>query len=585
MKLGYLGYLGLGSWVLGLGSWVLGLASAPLGAQSVVIDSSVSVPMRDGVILRADLWRPNRTGRFPTLVYRTPYNKRAADAALSTARKAVADGYAVLLQDVRGRYASDGEFVAYQQEGKDGYDTIEWAAAQSWSTGDVGTYGLSYPGAVQWLAAVEHPPHLKAMVPAMTFASPMQFWYSGGVFDNSWIPWIYRNVEPNRRAKLGLSALPRTDSAELRMRSTWPQTAMKDLERTAPWYYDWLTHPAYDPWWNWAELRGKYANTKAAVINFSGWYDEAYGPHGAINNFLGLTQPAGSRPQQNVRLIIGPWQHGVPPMTRTTVGDRDFGPNGNVDYDAMVLAWMNQHVKGHAPRAADQAVNVFLLGSNRWVGGASWPLPGIRADTIALTRAGDSTTIVSDPARPVVDAFADRYGAHDYRTIASRSDVIVFETAPLAADLTVVGAMRAEIAISSDAPDTDIWVKVYDVAPDGTAFNLMNPGLDVQRASYRNATPQRELLEPGRVYRLTLSDLFTGNTFLKGHRVRVVIMTSFFPHFSRNLHSGDLEAVSSRSRTARITVYHNPRNASRLILPVLPNPTMLKRPPTFSRAP
>ena len=542
--------------------------------------------MRDGVILRADLWRPGKAGRFPTLVYRTPYNKRAADAALSTARKAVARGYAVLLQDVRGRYASDGEFVAYQQEGRDGYDTIEWAASQSWSTGSVGTYGLSYPGAVQWLAAIEGPPHLKAMVPAMTFASPMQFWYSGGVFDNSWIPWIYRNIEPDRRVKLGLPAVARTDSTELRMRSTLPQTSVPDLRQTAPWYYDWLTHPAYDPWWNWAELRGKYANTNAAVLNFSGWYDEAYGPHGAVNNFMGLVQSRGATGGANAKLLIGPWQHGVPRMTRTTVGDREFGAQGNLDYDEMVLTWMDRFVRGvNTATPAERAVSLFVLGSNRWIAGDAWPLPGIRPDTIVLRRSGDSTSVVSDPANPVIDAFADRYGAHDYRAIASRPDVVVFETEPLTKDLTVVGAMRAEISVSVDAPDTDLWVKVYDVAPDGTAFNLMNPGLDVLRASYRNATAARELLQPGRVYMLTLSDLYTANTFKQGHRVRVAIMTSFFPHFSRNLHSGDLEATSARSRTARVTVHHNARYPSRLILPVVPNPTMFERPQIFARTP
>ncbi len=577
-------HLGFGPWVLGLGSAVV--TAAVVSAQAPVIDSNVAVPMRDGVILRADLWRPAPTGRFPTLVYRTPYNKRAADAALSTARKAVGRGYAVLLQDVRGRYASDGEFVAYQQEGKDGYDTIEWAASQVWSTGNVGTYGLSYPGAVQWLAAVESPPHLKAMVPAMTFASPMQFWYSGGVFDNSWIPWIYRNVEPNRRARLGLPAAARSDSAELRMRSTLPQATMRDFERTAPWYYDWLKYPAYDAWWSWAELRGKYANTQAAVLNFSGWYDEAYGPHGAVNNFIGLTRARETSGRSDVKLLMGPWQHGVPPMSRTKVGDREFTPAGNLDYDDMVLTWMDRHVRGiRNAKPNERAVNLFVLGSNRWVAGDAWPLPGIRPDTIALRRTGDSTSMVSDPDKPVVDEFADRYGAHDYRAIATRPDVIVFETAPLAADLTVVGAMRAEISVSVDAPDTDLWVKVYDVAPDGTAFNLMNPGLDVLRASYRNATPNRELLEPGRVYTLALSDLFTANMFKRGHRVRVAILTSFFPHFSRNLHSGDLEATSARSRIARVTVHHSARYPSRLILPVLPNPTMFEYPQIFGRNP
>ena len=169
----------------------------------------VAVPMRDGVVLRADILLPADSGRFPTLVYRTPYNKESALREYKTFRKAVARGYAVVAQDVRGRYASDGEFNAYRSEGRDGYDTIEWAAKQPWSDGNVGTFGLSYPGAVQWLAAVESPPHLKAMVPAMTFATPRNFFYSGGVFDGSWLDWIWFNIAPDLRRRKGLPG-PRT---------------------------------------------------------------------------------------------------------------------------------------------------------------------------------------------------------------------------------------------------------------------------------------------------------------------------------------------------------------------------------------
>src|SRR5512139_2642350 len=157
------------------------------------IQRDVPVPMRDGTILRADVWLPSGPGPFPTLVYRTPYSKGPVFSTYGVFGKAVGRGYAVVAQDVRGRYASDGTYLAYQQEGKDGFDTIEWAARQPWSTGAVGTFGLSYPGAVQWLAAVERPPHLKAMVPAMTFASPSHFWYTGGVWDNSWISWVWHN--------------------------------------------------------------------------------------------------------------------------------------------------------------------------------------------------------------------------------------------------------------------------------------------------------------------------------------------------------------------------------------------------------
>jgi putative CocE/NonD family hydrolase len=561
----------------------LGMTSAA-GAQ--VIDTNVAVPMRDGVVLRGDLYRPTRDGRFPTLVYRTPYGKHQSGAAIITARKATQRGYAVLMQDVRGRYASGGEFLPYQQEGKDGYDTIEWAAKQPWSTGWVGTYGLSYPGAVQWLAAVENPPSLKAMVPAMTFASPMQFWYSNGVWDNSWIGWITANIAEDRLAKLGIRD---TISRAERGICTTPKdcSTSATFRRVAPWYFEWQKHPAYDPWWSWADLSDKYGRTNAAVLNFSAWYDDAYGPHGAINNYLGLVRARGG--PRNTRLIMGPWTHGVPRGNRTTAGERSYGDFGLIDYDSVVIGWMDEHRLGR-PQPDQLPVRTYVFGSNMWINAATWPLPNTTSDTLHLWAAGGGrwearattsgplpasrSVIVSDPATPVTDEY-NRAGAHDYRRLTQRDDVVIFESQPLARDKMVVGAMRAELFVSADAPDTDIWVKVFDVAPDGTAFNLMTSGLDVVRASYRNGRRQRELLVPGRVYQITLPDLFAGNTFRKGHRVRVAVMTSFAPNFSHNLHTGALEVgdgAASTGRVARVTIHHDAQYPSRLILPTLPQP-------------
>jgi uncharacterized protein len=172
--------------------------------SKLLVEHNVEIEMRDSVVLRADVFRPNTDAAVPVLVYRTPYNKQDATNEYATHLRAVERGYAVVVQDVRGRYASDGFFNPYRNEGQDGYDTIEWAAAQSWSNGQVGTYGLSYPGAVQWLAAVESPPHLKAMAPAMTFSTPRNFFYMNGVFDLSWLPWIYLNIAPDARLRLGI---------------------------------------------------------------------------------------------------------------------------------------------------------------------------------------------------------------------------------------------------------------------------------------------------------------------------------------------------------------------------------------------
>lgn len=560
------------------------LAGAPL------VERDVAVPMRDGVVLRADVLQPPGPGPFPVLVYRTPYGKNATQKGATIFCRAVERGYAMVVQDVRGRYASAGEFNPYRNEGRDGYDTIEWAAAQPWSSGAVGTFGLSYPGAVQWLAAVESPPHLKAMVPAMTFSTPRNFFHSGGVFDLSWIPWIWNNIAPDARARKSVSG-PRTEAEaeadwERRgdaMRSLLPLAALPDLREIAPYYYEWMQHPPGDPWWAWCEIRGKYERVKAAVLNLSGWHDDPYGPEGAVTNYLGLLAARRGESDPRARLLIGPWVHGSDATQATKAGEREFGPTAAIAYDEVVLGFLDRYVRGIANRPErEKPVRVFVMGENAWHETDTWPATvpvplHFSAADGALGRlvfkSGDvmpgQAKVVSDPAHPVTDPFSARPGAHDYRDLGLRPDVAVFETAPLAQDLTVVGAMEAEVHLCVDAPDTDLWVKVEDVAPDGTAWNLMSPGLDVLRASYRSGGPARELLEPGRIYPLRLSALFTGNRFAKGHRVRVVLATTFMPHFSRNLHTGELETTSAVMRKATVRIHFDAQHASRLTLPVL----------------
>ena len=563
---------------------------------SFVREHDVAVPMRDGVTLRAEVWRPKGAGPFPVLVYRTPYGKDRAVESYTTFRAAVTRGYAVVAQDVRGRYASDGVFLPYQQEGRDGYDTIEWAAAQPWSNGSVGTFGLSYPGAVQWLAAIEGPPHLKAMAPAMTFASPRQFFYSGGVWDASWISWTWMNIAPDLRKRLNVAGPKTYEAAEStwasdneRIRRHLPLLELPDLQGVAPWYYEWMRHPAADPWWDWAELRGKYDRTNAAVLNISGWHDEAYGPHGATTNFAGLVTARGGATART-RLVVGPWPHGLGGMTRTTVGERDVSAASNIDYDGLLFRWMDRWVRGIDNGVdREKPVRVFVMGDNRWREADAWPIPGTHAETLYFAPARSSkkgsrgvlserkpaaarasSSFRSDPANPVTDPFVGKSGAHDYRALADRKDLLTFETEPLDADLEVVGSMTAELRLSADVRDTDIWVKVLDVGPDGTAYNLMSPGLDVQRASWRDTTAGRSLLVPGRVYTIRLGDLLTANTFKRGHRIRVHVASTFFPHFSRNLHTGELETTHAEMRTARLTLHHDRQHPSLLVLSVPP---------------
>lgn len=581
----------------------LGISLAGCGTPrgtSVFIQKNVAVPMRDGVILRADVRRPSATGKYPVLIFRTPYDKNEGD--LDNERSfadAVKRGYAMVIQDVRGRYASGGQFVAYQNEGKDGYDTIEWAARQPWSNGNVGTFGLSYPGAVQWLAAAENPPHLKAMVPAMCFSTiGPQFIYFGGVFEAAWANWSYVNMSPDTRVKKNLPGPKTIKTAKEEWKRLggddviqgWlPSLQMPYLRDTEPYHYSWLEHGPYDPWWEWGNLHDKYPNVHAAVLNLSGWYDEPYGTEGAITNYLGLLKSRAGQKDPRTKLLIGPWIHGVDATGKDASGDRKFAPNARIDYDSVVLDWLDRYVKGTNNNVhAWPNVKVYNMGDNAWLTGSAWPLSVTTGETVYLgpgstaargsivakpaTQEGQKS-FVSDPANPVKDEFGTNFGAFDLRGLADRSDVLTFETQPFDSDKVVIGHVGADVYVSSDAPDFDLYLKLIDVAPDGTAFNLESAGHEVIRASYRDRTDQRKLLKPGEVVKLSFDNLLTGNTFKKGHRLRVYLVGSWFPVYSRNLQTGALETTSSETRKATINILFGPKHPSKLVLPIVPAST------------
>ncbi|MEW5733202.1 MAG: CocE/NonD family hydrolase [Thermodesulfobacteriota bacterium] len=557
--------------------------------KGMVVQQDVAVPMRDGTVLRADVWLPGESGQYPILIYRSPYGKTEEEAYNDrTFRHALEHGYALVVQDVRGRYRSGGAFSPYANERKDGYDTVEWAAGQPWSNGSVGMIGLSYPGAVQWLAAIETPPHLKAVSPAMSFRSLRHFLYFGGVFEAAWTGWIYKDMIPDAVVKLGLPG-PRTYQeacAEYERQAavfagTLPMLSMDLLEGVAPYYYEWLKTPPEDPAWDWGEIQDHYAEVKAAVLNLSGWHDEPYGSLGAVTGFTGLVAAGNPR----TRLIIGPWTHGAYETELTRSGDREFGAAAAINYDDVVLGWMDCHVKedGKACAECGSPVRIFVMGDNRWREAQEWPLPDTRYTELFLAGGQEKGSLVwegageaseraftSDPENPVTDSFGTNFGAYDLRSLADREDVLTFETEALDEDLEVTGPIRAEIFASSEAPDFDLYVKILDVAPDGTAYNLMSPGSEVLRASYRFQGKPRALLSPGETAKLGFNNLVTSNTFKKGHRIRVCICASWYPIYARNLQTGESEVYSAATRKARITIHLGGATPSRLILPVIP---------------
>jgi uncharacterized protein len=566
-----------------------GQSSVP-PSQQVFREKNVAVPMRDRVLLRADVIRPPLPGKFPTLVYRTPYGKDAAQQEYTTFQHAVQRGYAVIIQDVRGRYHSDGEFSPYRNEGQDGYDTIEWAARQSWSNGAVGSFGLSYPGAVQWLAAVENPPHLKAMVPAMTFSTPQNFFYAWGTWDMSWMQWIWDNIAPDARVRKNLPGPRSHEQAVAAWRDQgqkWlaqlPLSALGALRPVAPYYFEWLSHPPEDPWWSWAELRDQYPRTQAAVLNLSGWYDDNYGPEGATTNYTGLLKARRKERDSRAHLLLGPWVHGVDSTAKTRAGEREFGAAAAIDYDEVVLRWMDHYLKGIDNGVDhDKPVRYFVMGENQWREGETWPPAAHQVPYFLSTAAkdlhrltpfpslpkGDSySEFESDPSHPVVNTFSSS-GAHDYRRLADRKDVLTFDSEALQHNIEVTGPILVRFFVSCNCRDFDLWARLLDVAPDGTAFDLMSPGLDVLRASYRDQR-RRQWLEAGRIYELRLEHLITSNVFFTGHRIRIQISGSFFPNFSRNLQTGNSEVDSADVMKASIRLYHSRRYPSQAVLPTM----------------
>ncbi|HEU4955189.1 MAG TPA: CocE/NonD family hydrolase, partial [Gemmatimonadales bacterium] len=359
-----------------------------------------------------------------------------------------------------------------------------------------------------------------------------------------------------------------------------PMLDLPQRQGVTPWYFEWMRHPPGDAWWDPVLLAGKYHRAHAAVLDLSAWFDEMYGPSGAVENY----EAAGDA------LILGPWTHGVGSVQSRKAGERDFGADAALDYDGTVLDWMDRHLRGDSTPASPQ-VRVFVMGANHWRSADRWPWPGMRADTMYLGGAGEQgrrsagragslarrapdarggeTVLASDPAHPVRDPFEGRFGAHDYRALRPGPGIAVFETAPFREATEIIGRVTIELAASASVPDFDLWAQLYDVAPDGTAWNLSTPGTAVQRASYRAGGPERKPVAPGETVRLRMDRLVTANRFLPGHRLRVVITPAFAPVFSVNPQTGGLEFDSDSVRAGEIRLGHSAARSSWIVLPVV----------------
>ena len=574
-------------------------------AKKIVIEKDLLVPMRDGTVLKGDLYRPDGPERLPVLLNRTPYGKSGPmmRQAMDPVRAALND-YNVLIQDCRGRYTSPGTWTCFTSETEDGYDTVEWAARQPWADGKVGTWGSSYMGVTQWLAATQTPPSLKAMAPGLTASNYHDGWtYQGGAFSLGFnLSWAMTALAPNRlmRARQDNPAAS-TELGQViggidEMRKWLDVIALKELpifRLGAPYFFDWLEHPAYDAYWRKIDIETFHERIDVPAFNIGGWYDIFLG--GTLRNFIGMGA-RGATPQARAgqQLLVGPWPHGLP--RANMAGDVDFGYRAaplSIDQDRMVLNFFDRWLKG-IQRTQAAAVQLFVMGPNRWRDEKQWPLARtdwqryyLHSRGRANSAGGDGALATGAPGQEPADSFVYNPldptptrggglccypavvpgGAFDQTAIESRSDVLVYSTPPLSEDLEVTGPIMLTLYASSSAPDTDFTAKLVDVEPDGYARNLTD---GIIRARYRESRSDARLLKPGEVYEYTIDLGATCNVFKAGHRIRLEISSSNFPRFDRNPNTGHDLFADAETRPALQTVMHRTGYASHLTLPMVP---------------
>jgi putative CocE/NonD family hydrolase len=567
-------------------------AAEPYG---VAIDWDVKVVMRDGVVLRADIYRPKADGKFPVLLQRTPYDRRHFDFGLKGAMR----GFVVIIQDVRGRYASDGDFYTFVNEPNDGYDTVEWAAALPYSNGKVGMFGGSYVGATQMLAAIAHPPHLAGICPVVTSSNYHDSWtYQGGAFEQwfneSWTSGLAQNTLARKVAKQTNAV----NGMWKRPLSSYPLFPVREADANsaavlAPYFLDWLAHPNYDAYWKRVSIEEHFGNIQVPALHIPAWYDIFLG--GSLKNYAGIRDHGGSdaaRKGQHLLVAIGGHSG-----DGRKVGDVDFGPDAAFHEDEVTLDWYEYLFKGAQNQFSGKPVNIFVMGANVWREEQDWPLTRAKATKYFLHSNGKANSLrgngtlttsapgkeaeesyVYDPAKPVptvggplcCDGEHWQPGPRDQRGVEARDDVLVYSTAPMTQDMEVTGPVTLELWAKSSAADTDFTAKLIDVAPDGFAQNLTE---GILRARFRDSQETPTLLTPGQVYKLTIDLWATSNVFKKGHMVRLEVSSSNFPRFDRNPNTGVMNYIGGDVDGAAITatnsVLHDAEHASVLTLPVV----------------
>lgn len=572
--------------------------------MTVIIEKNVSVPLRDGVCLKADIYRPDQGTAFPVLLQRTPYNKEFLPIVAMTLDpiRAAAAGYAVVIQDVRSRWASDGGvFFPYANEEADGADTLDWIASQSFCDGNIGAYGLSYMGGTTWLSAVSGHPALKAISPT---TAPNDFWrdhfWRDGVANlSTLVMWALRTIGPAALLRMGLDPasfggrlVELVDSLD-HFEDTLRQRPLDALAAAhpedphfVPFLFEILRHPAPDDWTRSLLFSDRHDQVKVPALIIAGWHDLLLAAD--LSHYAGMRKNGGSAAAREcTRLVVGPWAHA---MFLNYVGQVDFGfrSSGYLldlqgDLTMLQLRWFDRWLRG-ADVGAEPRVRVFVQGRDRWRDQDEWPDPQTTTQRWFLGEAGTlrrnapadeecPDAYVYDPENPCPTCGGNllmppQYtpGPVDQAPILSRRDVLVYTSEALPEDLEIAGEVRMVLYASSSGADADWVVKLCDLRPDGRTLNLCD---GVVRASYYSAQ-SGEAYRPGLPQRWDISLWSTAAVLKAGHRLRLIVTSSDFPRYDRNPTTGENSLVASRSEPALQQVFHSASCPSCIELPVLP---------------
>jgi uncharacterized protein len=539
--------------------------------------SAVDVPMRDGVMLSAHVWLPARAKAAPAVLLRTPYGNDASDFARYGLQDYLCAGLAVVFQSVRGRGRSQGDFGFFFVEGEDGYDSIEWVAAQRWCNGKVAMDGGSYLGTVQWLAAREQPPHLKCIMPAV----PAGDWFNeipfiGGALQVDWaFSW------------LGSMAGLEFDFAAAGDKNLERFRPLIDAERVLgaklPLYRDILAHLTLDAYWNRLQWSAQdFERIEIPVLSVTGWFDGDQA--GTLSYWRGIEER--SEPLRNTHLIVGPWRHAECYLGGAVrVGEMEFGAESVLPMRRLRMNFLRRHLLEGGSDTPEPRVRLFITGSRRWREFDRYPPPPAEIRTWFLCSGGAANGATGDgrlseeAPRGAADRFCYdpldpvpyRQGAEDHRDIERREDVLVYSSFDIKDPITVAGPVELVLHAASDALDTDFTAKLIDVFPDGRAVSLTHVG-GILRARYRHGFERAESLRPGEPAEMRIRLSHVGHTFLPNHRIRLEVSSSCFPLADPNTNTGADFAADTEHRRAQQTVLHDAAHPSRLLLPVMPHP-------------